>query len=376
MSLETQIKQFFYERGANGVGITHLESPPHYPQYLQWVEAGLHGSMSYLDNERARALRGNPQAILPSARSVVFVSLPIASSIQSPPANRPLTGRVASYAWGEDYHLVFPKLFQAFVEWLSQQLGRVPEAKWYTDTGPVLERDLASRAGLGWIGKNTCLIHPRKGSFFLLGEIFLDVALEPDEPFKTDHCGTCTRCIEACPTECILPNRTLDASRCISYLTIENKGSIPRELREKMGNWVFGCDICQQVCPWNQRFGQTEPYPAFQPRENVPEPNLLEEIHLDSTGFNRKFKNSPVQRPRRRGYLRNVAVALGNAQDEYAVPALIECTENEPEPLVRQHAIWALGRYSSPRIREFFSQRLKEDNDEGVRLAIVQELER
>ncbi|MEJ5313629.1 MULTISPECIES: tRNA epoxyqueuosine(34) reductase QueG [Anaerolinea] len=375
MSLESQIKQFFLERGASGVGITHLESPPHYLQYVQWVEAGLHGSMSYLETERARALRENPRDILPSARSVVLVALPIAQPKPASDSEKSsMKGRIASYAWGEDYHLVFPRLFQDFMEWLTQKLGSTPQAKWYTDTGPVLERDLASRAGLGWIGKNTCLNHPRKGSFFLLGEIFLELDLEADPPFSTDHCGTCTRCIDACPTQCIRPDRTLDASRCISYLTIENKGSIPVELREKMGNWIFGCDVCQQVCPWNVRFGNAEPYPAFYPREGVPEPDLAEEMLLDPIGFNRKFKNSPIQRPRRRGYLRNVAIALGNAQDERAIPALMTGITEDPEPLVRQHAVWALGQYSSQRVREFLSQRLKEEGDAVVREEIEQVL--
>ncbi len=377
MSLEEQIKRFFLERGAIGAGITHLESPPHYSQYIQWLEAGLHGTMAYLDNERARSLRKDPQEILPSARSIVLVALPIARpQPRSDSEQSSLRGKVASYAWGEDYHLVFPRLFQEFVEWLTQALGRQPQAKWYTDTGPILERDLASRAGLGWIGKNTCLIHPRKGSFFLLGEIFLDIALEADAPFQTDHCGTCTRCIDACPTQCIRPDRTLDASRCISYLTIENKGSIPTDLREKMGNWIFGCDICQQVCPWNLRFGNAEPYPAFHPREGIPEPLLVEEMRLDPGGFNRKFKNSPIQRPRRRGYLRNVAVALGNAQDERAIPALMAGASEEPEPLVRQHAIWALGQYFSPQVRNFLAQRLKEEGDAVVREEIEQALSR
>jgi epoxyqueuosine reductase len=184
--------------------------------------------------------------------------------------------------------------------------------RYYTDTGPLLERDLAQRAGLGWIGKNTCLINPKQGSYFLLAEILLGLELEPDPPFTTDHCGTCTRCIEACPTECILPDRTIDARRCISYLTIELKDDIPEELRPLLGEWVFGCDVCQMVCPWN-RFASPEGDAAFSPRPGRANPEPDPRAGADPEAFNRKFKNSPVKRAKRRGYLRNVAVATGNS---------------------------------------------------------------
>jgi epoxyqueuosine reductase len=214
--------------------------------------------------------------------------------------------------------------------------------RWYTDTGPILERDLAQRAGIGWIGKNTCLIHPQHGSYFLLSEIFLDLDLEPDPPFVTDHCGTCRRCIEACPTDCILPDRTIDATRCISYLTIELKGEIPVELRDKMGNWVFGCDICQRVCPWNRFAGTGDA--AFEERETYP--SLTEEMELSPQEFNRRFKGSPVKRAKRRGYLRNVAVALGNTGDRHALPVLQNALSDE-DGLVREHATWAIEKITA-----------------------------
>ncbi len=169
---------------------------------------------------------------------------------------------------------------------------------------------LAQRAGLGWIGKNTCLIHPRRGSYFLLAEVLLGIHLDPDPPFTSDHCGACRRCMEACPTACILPDRTLDARRCISYLTIELKGEIPLDLRPKLGNWVFGCDICQQVCPWNLRFASLQGDPSFAPRPGLPQPFLADELALDQQAFSRKFKGSPVKRARWRGYLRNVTAVL------------------------------------------------------------------
>jgi epoxyqueuosine reductase len=193
---------------------------------------------------------------------------------------------------------------------------------------------------LGWIGKNTCLIHPAHGSWFLLSEILLGIFIEPDPAFVSDHCGTCTRCIEACPTHCILPNRTLDAKRCISYLTIESKGDIPTELRPLIKDWVFGCDVCQMVCPWN-RFADKDGDPVFQPQQGIPLPILTRELSLTPQAFNLKFKRSPVKRAKRRGYLRNVAVVLGNCGDEESIPALGQALE-DPEPMVRDHAKWAI----------------------------------
>jgi epoxyqueuosine reductase len=239
---------------------------------------------------------------------------------------------------------------QELVKFIDEQIGYSVKNRWYTDTGPILERDLAQRAGIGWIGKNTCLIHPRHGSYFLLSEILLDLPLEPDPPFLTDHCGTCTRCIEACPTDCILPDRTLDARRCISYLTIELKDGIPEDLRDKVGGWVFGCDICQQVCPWNRFAGEGDQ--AFGNDDALPQ--LKEELGLTPQAFNQRFKRSPIKRAKRRGYLRNVAVALGNVGDMHALPVLQNALQDE-EPMVREHAQWAI---------ETIQQRVKRDQDE------------
>jgi epoxyqueuosine reductase len=250
---------------------------------------------------------------------------------------------VAAYAWGEDYHAVIPERLKALVDFLERQSGRAVPFRGFTDNAPVLERELAQRAGLGWIGKNTCLIHPVRGSYFFLAELLLGIPLQPDPPFTEDRCGTCRRCVEACPTGCIRPDRTLDARRCISYLTIELKGEIQEELRPTLGNWVFGCDVCQQVCPWN-RFAPQQGEPAFAPRIGVPTPELVAELALTEEEFRRKFEGSPLLRARRRGYLRNVAVALGNQGDRDAIPALERVVAEEAEELVRRHAEWALRR--------------------------------
>ena len=249
---------------------------------------------------------------------------------------------IASYARGADYHDILPARMEELVQFIEEQVGGPIKNRYYTDTGPILERDLAQRAGIGWIGKNTCLINPKQGSYFLLSEILLDLALEPDPPFVTDHCGTCTRCITACPTDCILPNRTIDATRCISYLTIELKDDIPTELREKIGDWVFGCDICQMVCPWNQFAAEGDS--AF---DDTRSPHsLTEELTLTPQAFNQRFKRTPLQRAKRRGYLRNVAVALGNTADMHALPVLQNAL-NDEEPMIREHAQWAINQINN-----------------------------
>jgi epoxyqueuosine reductase len=290
-----------------------------------------------------------------------------------------LTGQVAAYAWGTDYHDVLAERLRSLVDFIQEQVGWPVPNRWYTDTGPLLERDLGQRAGLGWIGKNTCLIHPELGSYFLLAEVLLGLELEPDQPFDADRCGSCTRCLQACPTGCILPNRTLDARRCISYLTIELKGPIANDLRPQMGDWVFGCDVCQQVCPWNLRFAPAPEEPpsveTLAAWPGLPQPNLVKELSLTPQTFNRKFKGSPVKRTKRRGYLRNVAVALGNRRDRSAVPALAESLAGDPEPLVRSHAAWALGQIGGEAARRALLEAKKNEAATSVLAEIERALE-
>jgi epoxyqueuosine reductase len=339
-SLETLIKEEARRLGFPLAGITTPEPPPHWPAYEKWLAMGRHASMQYLADENSRARRANPLLILPECQSILMLGIHYAPAQQS---TDPTNGQVAAYAWGEDYHLVIPPRLRSLIAFIEAQVRHPVPNCYYTDTGPVLERDFAMRAGLGWIGKNTCLINPNNGSYFLLAEILLGIKLEPDLPFPTDHCGSCTRCIKACPTGCILPDRTLDANRCISYLTIENKTEIPEALRSRMDNWIFGCDICQMVCPWNKRFASDKYDPAFAPRSNVPQPDLAKEINLTPEEFNRKFKTNPIKRAKRRGYLRNVAVALGNTGHEEKLPTL-ENALNDEESLIREHAQWAIDK--------------------------------
>jgi epoxyqueuosine reductase len=250
-------------------------------------------------------------------------------------------GRMSRYAWGTDYHNVILGELRRLAQWIDSQIEKRLTYRAYVDTGPLLERELARQSGLGWIGKNTNLIHPKKGSYFFLGELLLDLELEPDAPFADDRCGSCTACLEACPTGALVAPRTLDARRCISYLTIEHRGAMPEEMRPRIGDWVFGCDVCQEVCPWNRRFARPAREPAFSPVHATLD--LVEMLALDETKFRSRFRETPLWRTRRAGLLRNAAVVLGNLGDPTAVPAL-ERALSDPEPLVAEHAAWALSR--------------------------------
>jgi epoxyqueuosine reductase len=332
VSLTAAVKQEARRLGFELVGVTSPEPPPHFDVFQRWLGAGRHGTMEYLATERGRARRADPRAVLPSCRSILVVGLRHALPQETPGP------RLAAYAVGADYHEVIVPRLEEIMEFVESIADGPFDFRLYSDTGPVLERELAQRAGLGWIGKNTCLIHPQHGSYFLLGEAFLSLALEPDDPLTIDHCGTCTRCLEACPTDCILPDRTLDARRCISYLTIEHRGPVPAELRAPIADWLFGCDLCQQVCPWNVRFASPQADLALQPQPATAGPDpaayLVMEVPL---------KSRATARARRSGMARNAAIVLGNQGREDAVQALADALAANPEPLVRGHAAWGLG---------------------------------
>ncbi|HRQ25134.1 MAG TPA: tRNA epoxyqueuosine(34) reductase QueG [Anaerolineales bacterium] len=338
--LKQAVKQKARQLGFILAGVTSSDPPAHYNIFADWLEEGHHATMDYLASDRSRIRRADPKHILPECKSILVLALPYIPNSEFRIQNSEF--RIASYALGADYHDVIPPRLKQIVEFIEEQVGHPIPNRYYTDTGPILERELAQRAGLGWIGKNSMLINPGAGSTFLLAEILLGIELEPDPPFPTDHCGSCTRCLDACPTQCILPNRTLDSNRCISYLTIENKGDIPEDLRLPMQNWIFGCDICQQVCPWN-RFA-SEPDPALE--ATIPLPVLRADLLLSPVEFNQRFKQTPIQRAKRRGYLRNLAVAIGNTGNEDDIPTLEQATQDE-EPLVREHAEWAIQKIAS-----------------------------
>lgn len=334
--------------GFDLVGIAPVLPPAHALFFRWWLEQGFAGEMHYL--LRTADKRCDPQQVLPGAKSAVVVGLNYAPAV-SPITDDPTRAVFARYALGKDYHEVMTRKLQELREFIRGQVGEC-QAKIGVDASPVLERDLAWRAGLGWFGKNTMLIHTRLGSYFFIGEILLDIELEYDQP-AFGGCGTCTRCIEACPTGAIVAPYVLDASRCISYLTIELKGSIPEGLRSLMGNRVFGCDICQEVCPFNQprahsplRASPTRE-PAFAPREITLAPRLVDLLSMREEQFREAFRKSAVKRTKWRGLRRNVAVALGNSGDPSALPALKEEAVAETDPVVRQHLQWAIEQYAT-----------------------------
>jgi epoxyqueuosine reductase len=312
--LAGRIKERARAIGFDLVGVAPLEPSAYGAFYEAWLASGYAGEMAYLSRADAVEKRRDPRRIMPEAHSVVVVGL---NYYQGPheasPAERDRErGRVARYAWGDDYHELMWARIDLLAAWIEGEVGRPVAHRRYVDTGPVLERELAVRAGLGWFGKNTMLINPGLGSWLFLGELFLDLDLAYDPPFRADHCGTCTRCIEVCPTQCILPDRTLDASCCISYLTIELKSDeMPVTLRHQVEDWIFGCDVCQEVCPWN-RFAKPTQESAFQPRPGMPRPDLKELLALDDEEFRNRFGGSPIRRAKRRGLKRNAAVALEN----------------------------------------------------------------
>jgi epoxyqueuosine reductase len=315
--LTRRIKEQARALGFDLVGVAPLAPSAYGTFYERWLARGYAGEMAYLARPDAVAKRRDPRLVLPEARSVVVVALNYFQGTAPPAASAGgRRGRVARYAWGDDYHDLMWARLEGLAAFVEAQVGQPVAHRRYVDTGPLLERELAARAGLGWIGKNTMLINPRRGSWLFLGELLLALDLEYDPPFTVDHCGSCTRCIEACPTGCILPERTLDASRCISYLTIELKsGKMPPPLRPLVGRWVFGCDVCQEVCPWN-RFARPTGEAAFRPRPSLPEPDMEELLALDDEAFRRRFHGSPILRAGRRGLQRNAAVALGNIAED------------------------------------------------------------
>jgi epoxyqueuosine reductase len=351
--------------------------PPAAAAYRRWLEQGYHGEMEYLARPNAVARRLDPALTLPDVRSVLVVTHRYAGGDDSPRVPRPGEGHIARYARGLDYHGVIRERLERLHRRLEGHLGRAVRGRAYTDAGPLLERDLARRAGLGWIGKNTMMLHPRAGSWELLGALLLALDLPSDDPFDREHCGRCTSCLDGCPTGALLGRDergapVMDARRCISYFTIEAKGPIPRELRAPMGTRVFGCDICQEVCPWNGEkaaAGWPAPDAAYAPREILHPAHLVtlteRVLSLSGKAFLREFADSPLARARRQGLLRNLCVALGNVGGAEGVPVLGRAL-SDPHPLVRGHAAWALGRIRIPEAGTLLLARLDHEGDPWV----------
>jgi epoxyqueuosine reductase len=365
--LTARVKAEAKRIGFDLVGVTGPASPSHLDVYHQWLTEGRHGSMNYLADERALKRRSDPLQILPECQSIITVAVNYFPGDHQHAENTP---RVAAYAQGDDYHDVLIERLEQLARFIETQAGGSVPYRKYSDTGPLLEREFAQRSGLGWIGKNTCLINHSHGSYLLLAELLLGVQLEPDAPFDEDRCGTCTRCVDACPTSCILPDRTIDARLCISYLTIEHRDFVPHELREKIGDWLFGCDICQQVCPWN-RFSLPTKDPAFQTRSFLKPPDIERFLNLAPGSWAKPLHGSPLLRPRRRGLVRNAAIVAGNHRDQDTIHRLTELIQHDPEHLVRGHAAWALGQIGGTSARIALRE-AKESETDPVILAEIE----
>ena len=356
-----------HQLGFDLVGIVPLAPPTTLEHYQAWLARGYHGEMAYLARPDAIAKRSDLSLILPEVQSVVTVGANYTTGALAAELSDDPSGAIfASYAWGDEYHDWFASRLQRLAEFIQGLYGEPVAYRAYADTGPILERDLAVRSGLGFVGKNTNLIHPRLGSWLFLGELLLAVELRGTEPGSDrGTCGNCTRCLDACPTGALVAPYVLDARRCISYLTIELKGVIPREQRSLMGNRIFGCDVCQEVCPWNRRHARPTQEPAFQPRPGALAPGLVDLLALDAASFRARYRASPVLRAKRRGLLRNVAVALGNWGDRAAVAPLSRALDDE-EPLVRGHAAWALGKIGDPQSHAALVRALATETDPWV----------
>jgi epoxyqueuosine reductase len=337
--IEQLIKAQAYGMGFDLVGIASLGAAETADQFDDWVSRGFAGEMDYLP--RGAAKRRDTRYPCEGARSAIVVALNYGGTSA--------TGPIARYARGDDYHDVMWRMLDSLHVWIDDQVGYATMGKSYVDTGPILERDLARRAGLGWFGKNTNLINPQLGSFFFIGSLLIDLDLEPDTPFEADRCGSCTRCLEACPTGAIVEPRVLDSTRCISYLTIEAKGAIPADLREGIGDRVYGCDICQDVCPWNVSFSRELSSDALAPRKSI-EGNAREIsrnlLAMGIEDFRVTFKGSAMKRAKLRGLKRNAAVVLGNVGEAGDIP-LLESALADSEELVHEHVSWAIDRIIS-----------------------------
>lgn len=343
MPLSEDLKSHARAVGFDLVGIAPAGTPETFANLKEWLAQGFAGEMAYI--ERRRDAYEHPRNVLPAVKSVVMLGMNYRTA--DPPAELPPgAGRVSRYAWGEgDYHEVIRERLRRLADWLHEQVPGC-RTRGVVDTAPLLERDFARLAGLGWFGKNTMLINKQIGSWLFLAALLTDVELQPDAPRETAHCGTCTACLDACPTDAFVEPYVLDATKCISYLTIELRDrQIPREHREGVGEWLFGCDVCNDVCPWNRRApNSTEA--VFQPRKDRSPQDAVDLLSLDDEGFRQRFGHTPLARPGRSGLLRNACIVLGNRGEGSHLPALRRAAM-DGDPIIRDAAEWAIARITS-----------------------------
>ncbi|MBW3599169.1 MAG: tRNA epoxyqueuosine(34) reductase QueG [Planctomycetes bacterium] len=359
-SLTTALKEEARRLGFALAGACPAAAPAGMPRFVEWLEAGYGGQMHYL--AKRREAYAHPRSVLDGAQSVLMLAMNYGAGQPRRPHEG--QGRVSRYAWGEvDYHDLIHDRLKRLAAFL-QERSPGAKARGVVDTAPLLEREFAQLAGLGWVGKNTLLLNRSEGSWFFLAALVTDQTLVYDEPHETDHCGTCTACLDACPTDAFPQPYVLDATRCISYLTIELRDHIPRDLRPGMGEWVFGCDVCQDVCPWNRRAPATQE-DDFEPRADLNPVELRALFDLDDDEFRARFRRTPLWRPKRRGLLRNAAIAMGNRPAAENVNPLRKGLQ-DAEPLIRAACAWALGRHDDARARDALRERKAIEEDSSV----------
>ena len=366
-AVSKSIKEKALEIGFDLIGISPVDSFPENQFYKEWLARGFAGEMKYMEKEPEK--RENIRKILPDARSVVSCGLNYNTNYPySMNETDQEKGWISRYAWGDDYHDIMKKKLQILLDFIKANSPQEIEARVYVDTGPVLERVYGKYSGIGWFGKNTCLINQKVGSWIFVGEIITNLELDYDSP-APDRCGTCTRCIDACPTGALLEPYVLDSRLCISYLTIEYRGMIPLEHRDKTGNNIFGCDICQDVCPWNRRAKVTDES-LFKPRDGLYNPDLASLSQITEEDFRRVFKGNPIKRAKRNGLLRNIVVAMGNSGLKEFIPYLKELLKDK-DPLIRAHSAWALSKLEGEDSYDTLSNHFDVESDPMVREEIV-----
>jgi epoxyqueuosine reductase len=337
--LNDRIQHLAEEHGLDLIGIAKAEPGEYNHQLRGWLEKGYEGEMAYMRNNVEK--REDPRNLEPWAKSIICAAVNYNADAPYSTDPRPSDqGWIARYAWGDDYHDTFKKTLFRFADAIREEVGEDVELKVCLDTAPILDRAYAAYSGIGWLGKNTCIIHRKLGSFIFLAEIVTSLELEPT-PAETDHCGTCTACIDACPTDAILEPYVLDSRRCIYYLTIELRDNIPEEFREEVGTHIFGCDICQDVCPWNRKSPRTE-RPEYQPRPGSVAPPIKELLEMSEENYRQRFRKSPVKRTKYSGVLRNACVAAGNTGEVSLIPSLRKAAT--VSPFVAEHAEWAIAK--------------------------------
>ncbi len=363
VALTARLKAEAQRLGFDLVGACPAVTPEGVHHLYRWLAAGYAGQMHYIE-KRSHAYE-HPSHVLPDARSLLVLGM--AYRTEDPVVPQSGQGRVSRYAWGHDYHDIIRAKLHALCDILRAEVPGAT-ARGVVDTAPLLEREFAQLAGLGWVGKNTLILNKRLGSWLFLAAVLTDQVLDYDQPHAASHCGTCTACLDACPTQAFVAPYVLDARRCISYLTIELRDAIPAELRLGLGDWVFGCDVCQDVCPWNRK-APRQSTAAFMPSAGINPIDLIALFRMDEETFRAMFRHTPLWRPRRRGILRNAAIVLGNTRPPEGIDALALGLRDE-EPLIRGAAAWALGQYGTEPARQLLHDRLTVEHDAQVRQEI------